>query len=234
MKSPTASSWTSPKSNSRTPRRSNKGKTGSRRIAPATRTSTTIGKSDIIGLWNRSVAAIRSSRQSTDLDKVLVRQRATGKLCKPAADHKRSKVDAGKSDPLDERRHLRLGGVVVTGIKQHAPAAVGPRIGGQHLGAKVIERLYDARARHEVRDDLARDAAFEIDRLEQRRLDRIVGVDDDAPVPVRQAGQRGGKPGPIDPDENDLRPRRLLAPARPDGRAHCADQLPRRIPGAAL
>jgi hypothetical protein len=31
----------------------NKGKTGSKRIGPATRTSTTIGKSDTIGLWNR-------------------------------------------------------------------------------------------------------------------------------------------------------------------------------------
>jgi sporulation protein YlmC with PRC-barrel domain len=50
---PEASNWTSPKSNLRTPRRSNKGKTGSKRIGPATRTSTTIGKSDTIGLWNR-------------------------------------------------------------------------------------------------------------------------------------------------------------------------------------
>src|SRR5258705_409137 len=53
MKSSTATAWTSPKSNSRTPRRSNKGKTGSKRIGPATRTSTTIGKSDTIGFWNR-------------------------------------------------------------------------------------------------------------------------------------------------------------------------------------
>src|ERR1700704_556414 len=53
MKSPTASNWTSPKSNSRTPRKSNKAKAGSKRTGPATRTSTTTGKSDTIGLWNR-------------------------------------------------------------------------------------------------------------------------------------------------------------------------------------
>src|ERR1700694_4452783 len=58
MKSPTASNWTSPKSNLRTPRRSNKGKTGNKRIGPATRTSTTIGKSDTIGFWNRRAAPV--------------------------------------------------------------------------------------------------------------------------------------------------------------------------------
>src|SRR3984893_17348426 len=53
MKSPTASNWRSPKSNSRTPRKSNKGKAGNKRIRLATRTSTTIGRSDTIGLWNK-------------------------------------------------------------------------------------------------------------------------------------------------------------------------------------
>src|SRR5258708_4755883 len=53
MRSSADTAWTSPKSNSRTPRKSNKGKTGSKRIGPATRTSTTIGKSDTIGFWNR-------------------------------------------------------------------------------------------------------------------------------------------------------------------------------------
>src|ERR1700688_4048308 len=50
---PTASNWRSPKSNSRTPRKSNKGKAGNKRTRLATRTSTTIGRSDTIGLWNR-------------------------------------------------------------------------------------------------------------------------------------------------------------------------------------
>src|ERR1700730_6794615 len=58
MKSPTASNWRSPKSNSRTPRKSNKGKAGKKRIRLATRTSTTIGRSDTIGLWNRREASM--------------------------------------------------------------------------------------------------------------------------------------------------------------------------------
>jgi hypothetical protein len=43
--------------------------------------------------------------------------------------------------------------------------------------AQMIERLADPGTRHKIGDDLARDPAPETHRLEQWRLDRIVGVD---------------------------------------------------------
>jgi hypothetical protein len=49
----------------------------------------------------------------------------------------------------------------------------------------MIERLDDARSGHEIGDDLARYPALQIDRLEQRRLDRIVGIDENAAGPLR-------------------------------------------------
>ena len=67
-----------------------------------------------------------------------------------------------------------------------SPAWVRLWIAGQDLGAKVVECLHDARAWHEIGKNLARHAAVEIDRLEQWRLDRIVGVDDDASIPIRK------------------------------------------------
>jgi hypothetical protein len=48
----------------------------------------------------------------------------------------------------------------------------------------MIERLHGARFGYEIGKNLARHAASKIDRLEQRRLDRIVGVDYDAPDPI--------------------------------------------------
>jgi len=56
----------------------------------------------------------------------------------------------------------------------------------------MIERLHDPCSRHEIGKYLTRYAALEIDRLEQWRLDRIVGVDDNRPPqsvsPPRAAG----------------------------------------------
>src|SRR5438876_4933142 len=105
---------------------------------------------------------------SADLDEILVRQRSAGKLSELAADRERSEIDADEVDPVDECRHFRLRCVIVAGIEQHAPSAVRPWIAGQDFRAEVIERLHDARAWQEIGDYLARDAAFEIDRLEQR------------------------------------------------------------------
>src|ERR1700704_4523093 len=81
MKSPTASNWTSPKSNSRTPQKSNKGKAGSKRTGAATRTSTTIGKSDTIGLWNRRGA----SMGLTERGRVLINRNRSHFATRPPA-----------------------------------------------------------------------------------------------------------------------------------------------------
>src|SRR5712671_4309345 len=169
-----------------------------------------------------------------NLDEVLVRQRSSGELRELAADRQRSKINAEEADAVDQRRDLRLRRRIIAGIEQHAPSAAILRVRGQNFRAQMIERLYDTRVGHEIGDHLARHAALEVERLEQRRLDRIVGVDDDAPIPIRQAGQRGGKLGPIDRDENDLRPRRLLAFPGLDGRADVAHELRERIRVAAV
>src|SRR4051812_9750997 len=98
MKSPTASRWTSPKSNSRTPRRSNKGKAGSKRTGPATRTSTTIGKSDTIGLSSRRSCA---SNPPTRVLPVRVAQ--------PALENFAAFLARQRVGELDQARHLVIG-----------------------------------------------------------------------------------------------------------------------------
>jgi hypothetical protein len=74
----------------------------------------------------------------------------------------------------------------------------------------MVESFHHARAGYEFGEHLARHAAIEIDRLEQRRLDWIVGVDNDAAIPIRQPRQRLRKFGPIDRDKDDIGARGLL------------------------
>src|ERR1700686_2465656 len=115
MKSPMASNWTSPKSNLRTPRRSNKGKTGSKRIGPATRTSTTIGKSDTIGLWNRGDwehhIGPHQRRKSGHAGRVAARTRLG-----------LAKWDPDRGSRSGVRQEVFLD-VVAVGLEQHAGAA---------------------------------------------------------------------------------------------------------------
>src|SRR5207253_7864696 len=105
---------------------------------------------------------------------------------------------------------------------------------GKDFRSKVIERLHDTCARHEIGEDLARNATLEIDRLEQRRLDRIVGVDDDAPVPVWKARQRCWQFRPIDRDEDDVGAGGFLARPGLDRGAELAGQLFERVWAAAI
>src|SRR5882672_5939143 len=135
---------------------------------------------------SREVRKSAKKGHSADLDEILVRQRSSRKLSELAAERERSKIDAEEADPIDECRHFRFCCLVVAGIEQHAPAAIGARIVGQNFRAKVIERLHDPRSRHEIGKHLTRYAALEIDRLEQWRLDRIVGVDDNPAAPIRK------------------------------------------------
>src|ERR1700720_4720457 len=142
MKSPMASNWTSPKSNLRTPRRSNKGKTGSKRIGPVTRTSTTIGKSDTIGLWNRWDRSQQFGPQRRSVSQDAYLEIATAHIslteC-PLGPHQRRK--SGHAGRVAARTRLGLAkwdpdrgsrsgvrqevflDVVAVGLEQHAGAA---------------------------------------------------------------------------------------------------------------
>ena len=92
---------------------------------------------------------------STDLDEILIWQRAAGKLREPAADVQRSEINSDEADLFDQRGHFRLCGAIVARIKQNPPAAVRPWIPRQHLCAEVIEGLDDACSRRETGNDLA-------------------------------------------------------------------------------
>src|SRR5260370_16004021 len=127
---------------------------------------------------------------SADLDQILVRQWSAGELSELAADRERSQIDADKAKPVDERRYFSLCCGVVAGIEKHALPAVRLRIVGQDLCAKVVERLYDARAGHEIGKNFARHAAFEIDRLEPWRLYRVVGCHEMSPITTRRPLER--------------------------------------------
>ena len=74
----------------------------------------------------------------------------------------------------------------------------------QDGGAKVVERLDDARSRCEIGENFARHAALQIDRLEQRRLNWVIGVDNNTTGPLRQVCQRGRQLCPVDSDEDDV------------------------------
>src|SRR5947209_4551032 len=164
-----------------------------------------------------------AKRPSSDLYKVLVRQRPSGKLRELAANRERSEINADKADAIDERCYLRLRRAVVAGIEQHAPATVRAWVSGEHFCAQMIERLDDACSGHELGDDLARNPTFEIDRLKQRRLDWVVGVDEHAAGPIRQARERRRQLGPVDGDEDDVGTRGFLAGTGLDRCAKLAD-----------
>jgi hypothetical protein len=183
----------------------------------------------------RTFATISAQKAaSADLDQILVRQWSAGELSELAADRERSQIDADEANPVDERRHFSLCCGVVAGIEKHALPAVRPRIVGQDLCAKVVERLYDARAGHEIGKHFARHAAFEIDRLEQWSLDRVVGVNDNAPIPIWKPRQRRRQFCPVDRNEYDVGPRCFLAPSGLDRGGEFANKLFERIRATAV
>ena len=90
-----------------------------------------------------------------DPDEVLIRQWPAGKLCELAADREWAKVDAGESEAIDQRSHLRLRGAVIARVEQHATTAIRLWIACQHVRPQMVERLHEVRAGHQVCDDLA-------------------------------------------------------------------------------
>src|SRR5258705_6440350 len=82
-----------------------------------------------------------------------------------------------------------------------------------------------ARAGYELGKHLARHAALEIDRLEQRGLDRIGGVDNDAALPIPQPRKRRRRFAPVDRDQRDVGARSLFACTGPDRRPELSDQF---------
>jgi hypothetical protein len=83
--------------------------------------------------------------------------------------------------------------------------------------------FHHARPGYELGKQLARHAALDIDRLEQRRLDRIVGVDNEAALPVRELGKRRRQFAPVNRDQHDVAARGLFARAGPDRRPKLSD-----------
>ena len=68
----------------------------------------------------------------------------------------------------------------------------GTLIADKQRRAQMIARLHHAAAGHHFCKDFRRGATVKVCRLEQRLLDRVVGIHDDAVVQVRQAVHRNG------------------------------------------
>ncbi|WP_372398959.1 SDR family oxidoreductase [Azospirillum sp. HJ39] len=154
---------------------------------------------DIVFIPSR--AAWQPPCDGSDFHKVQSGEWSARELGQAAAEGERAEVDAEEAELIDQGAHPRLGVGIVAGIEQNALAAIAGPIAGEQMRLEMVERLHHPRAGDKAGDHFRRGPVAKRHGLEQRRLDRVVGVDDDAPRPFGQAGKRVMQLRPVHRDE---------------------------------